>query len=135
MSFKVAVVSSDRKSIDQHFGQAPDFLIFEIKENQEFEFIEVRKNIPPYENPNLLEDHDNAIAKSVNLISDCDVVLASQIGPGAVKTLLSCQIRPYAVHDLLIENALKKLASSKLAYDGIQDIEVNYSKKLEWWRN
>jgi len=30
-------------------------LIFEIKENQNFEFIEVRKNIPPYDDPNLLE--------------------------------------------------------------------------------
>lgn len=113
MSFKLAIASSDRKSIDQHFGQTPDFLIFEIKENREFEFIEVRKNIPPYENPNLLEDHDNALARSVDLISDCEVVLASQIGPGAVKALLSCKIQPYNVPNLLIENALKKLASSK----------------------
>jgi predicted Fe-Mo cluster-binding NifX family protein len=119
MPFKVAVASSDRKSIDQHFGQASHFLIFKIKESQEFEFIEVRKNIPPYENPNLLEDHDNAIERSVNLISDCDVVLASQIGPGAVKILLSCQIQPYGVPNLLIENALKKLTSSKLVSNTI----------------
>ena len=119
MSFKVAVASSDGKHIDQHFGQAPDFLIFEIKENQCFEFIEVRKNIPPYDNPNLLEDHDNALARSVDLISDCNVALASQIGPGAVKALLSCKIRPYAIPDLLIEKALKKLASSKLVSNPI----------------
>ena len=114
MSFKVAVASSDGKSINQHFGQAPDFLIFEIKENQDLEFIEVRKNIPPYDDPNLLENHDNALARSVNLISDCNAVLASQIGPGAIKALLSCKVRPYAIPDLMIEKALKKLASSKL---------------------
>ncbi|HEX3013301.1 MAG TPA: NifB/NifX family molybdenum-iron cluster-binding protein [Methanobacterium sp.] len=114
MPFKVAIASSNGKSVDQHFGQAADFLIFEIKENEDFEFIEVRKNIPPSDDPDLFENHDNALAKSVDLISDCDVVLASQIGPGAVKALLSCKIRPYSIPNLLIEKALKKLASSKL---------------------
>jgi len=125
MSFKVAIASSDRKSVDQHFGQTPDFLIFEIKENRDFEFIEVRKNIPPYDDPNLLEDHDNALAKSADLISDCDVVLASQIGHGAVKILLSCKIQPYAVSNLLIENALKKLASSKLVSNPVPGHAIN----------
>lgn len=119
MSFKIAIASSDGKYIDQHFGQAPDFFIFEIKENQDFEFIEVRKNIPPYDDPNLLENHHNALAKSADLISDCEVVLASQIGPGAIKTLLSCKIQPYTVPNLLIKDALKKLASSKLVSNPI----------------
>ncbi len=119
MSFKVAIASSDGKFIDQHFGQAPHFLIFEIKENQDFEFIEVRENIPPYDDPNLLENHNNALARSADLISDCKVALASQIGIGAVKTLLSCKIQPYSVSNLRIENALKKLASSKLVSNPI----------------
>ncbi|MGB9977861.1 NifB/NifX family molybdenum-iron cluster-binding protein [Methanobacterium sp.] len=114
MPLKIAIASSDRKVIDQHFGQAPDFLIYEIKENGNFEFIEIRKNIPPSDDPNLLENHDNALAKSADLISDCNVVLASQIGPGAVKALLSCKVKPYSIPDFLIEKALKKLASSKL---------------------
>ncbi|WP_424354728.1 NifB/NifX family molybdenum-iron cluster-binding protein [Methanobacterium sp. MBAC-LM] len=114
MPLKVAIASSDGKSIDLHFGQAPDFLIFEIKENGDSKFIEARKNIPPSDDPNLLENHDNALAKSVDLISDCDVVLASQIGPSASKAILSCSVQSYSIRGLLIEKALKKLASSKL---------------------
>lgn len=119
MSFKVAITSSNGKSIDQHFGQASHFLIFEIKENQDFEFIEVRKNIPPCDDPDFLENHDNAVARSADLILDCKAVIASQIGHGAVKTLLSCKIQPYAVFNLQIEHALKKLASSKLVSQAI----------------
>ncbi len=114
MSLKVAIASSNGKSIDLHFGQAPDFLIFEVKENGNFEFRGVRKNVPPSDDPNLLENHDKALAKSVNLISDCDVVLASQIGPSASKALLSCNVQSYSIPGLLIEKALNKLASSKL---------------------
>ena len=114
MSLKVAIASSNGKFIDLHFGQAPNFLIFEIKENGDSEFIGVRKNIPPSDDPNLLENHDKALAKSVDLISDCDVVLASQIGPSASKALLSCEVQSYSIPGLLIEKALKKLASSKL---------------------
>ena len=114
MSLKVAVASSNGKVIDLHFGQAPDFLIFEIKENGDSEFIEERKNIPPADDPNLLENHDKALAKSVDLISDCDVVLTSQIGPSASKALLSYEVQAYSIPGFMIEKALKKLASSKL---------------------
>ncbi len=119
MTFKVAIASSNGKSVNQHFGQTPNFLIFEIKGNEDFEFIEVRKNIPPSDNLDLLENHDKALAKSADLISDCNLVLASHIGPGAVKTLLSYKIKPYSTPDLMIEKALKKLASSKLVSNPI----------------
>jgi predicted Fe-Mo cluster-binding NifX family protein len=114
VSVKVAIASSNRKYIGLHFGQASDFFIFEIKENGNSEFIGTRKNIPPSDDPNLLENHDKALAKSVDLISDCDVVLASQIGPSASKALLSCRVQSYSIHGLLIGKALKKSASSKL---------------------
>jgi predicted Fe-Mo cluster-binding NifX family protein len=61
-----------------------------------------------------LENHDKALAKSVDLISDCDVILPSQIGPSTSKALLSCGVKSYSVLNFMIEKALKKLASSKL---------------------
>lgn len=42
---KVAVVSSDGKVINQHFGKASRFLIFEVN-CDEIRFIEVRETIP-----------------------------------------------------------------------------------------
>lgn len=43
MSFKVAVASSDGKYINQHFGWAQQFLIFEIDDNGEYKFLEPQK--------------------------------------------------------------------------------------------
>ncbi len=45
MKWKAAVASSDGKVINQHFGRAKEFLIFEIT-NQEFQFLELRQNNP-----------------------------------------------------------------------------------------
>jgi len=54
-----------------------------------------------------LENHDKALAKSVDLISDCDVILPSQIGPSTSKALLSCGVKSYSVLNFMIEKALK----------------------------
>lgn len=77
MPIKVAVASSDGKIVNQHFGKAQKFLIFEINNNSEYEFIELRQTVP-----RCGEDPDIKYG-TINLISDCDILLVSQIGPGA----------------------------------------------------
>jgi predicted Fe-Mo cluster-binding NifX family protein len=47
--------------------------------------------------------------QSVKLISDCQAVIASQIGPGAIDILLENRIDPYLA-PIFIEDALKQLA-------------------------
>ncbi len=109
MSFKVAVASSDGKYVNQHFGVVQQFLIFEIDDEGEYKFLELRKNIPACE----VGGHtDEAMARSVELISDCDAVLASQIGPGAVNALAARGIEAY-VAPTFIDQALKELALLK----------------------
>ena len=44
MSLRVAVASSDGKTVNEHFGQASRFLIFDIKYDL-IELIEERKTI------------------------------------------------------------------------------------------
>ena len=39
MSFRVAVANNDGKYVNQHFGKAEQFLIVEVKDDGEFEFI------------------------------------------------------------------------------------------------
>ena len=46
MAYKVAVTSSDGKFINQHFGRAQQFLIFEIDDEGDYKFLELRKNDP-----------------------------------------------------------------------------------------
>ena len=105
MSFKVAVASSDGKFVNQHFGMAQQFLIFEIDDEGEYKFIELRKNVPACD----VEGHtEDAMTRSIELISDCKAIIASQIGPAAIDFLLKNNIEPY-IAPTFIDEALKQL--------------------------
>lgn len=111
MGVKVAVASTDGKFINQHFGRAREFLIFDLnEEEQSYKFIELRNNQPPC---NEFEHNDNLLEESVNLLADCKAVLVSQIGPGAVhalgyKGIQALMIRDY-IHDALNDILLSKI--------------------------
>ena len=106
MSFKVAVASSDGKYVNQHFGMSQQFLIFEIDDESNYKFLEVRENTPACD----VGGHtDEAMAGSVELISDCKAVLASQIGHGAADALATHGIDAYMA-PTFIDTALKELA-------------------------
>lgn len=109
MSYKVAVASSDGKFINQHFGWAQQFLIFEMDDEGEYKFLELRENLPACD----VEGHsEDVMARSVKLISDCEAVLASQIGPAAIDILIKNGIEPYLA-PTYIDEALKELAQLK----------------------
>jgi len=102
MSYRVAVASSDGKYVNEHFGRAKQFLIFNVIENQ-CEFYELRKNDPPCSGMGHNEDQ---MARTVELLADCKAVLVSQIGLGAVQALSLKGIKPHVMPDF-IEDALK----------------------------
>ena len=108
MSFKVAVASSDGKFVNQHFGMTSQFLIFEIDDQWDYKFLELRENIPACDVGGHTED---AMTTSVKLIADCQALIASHIGPAAVNILLDHEIEPY-IAPMFIEEALKQLIIS-----------------------
>jgi nitrogen fixation protein NifX len=109
MPIKVAVASSDGKYINQHFGMASQFLIFELNDDGTHKFLELRENNPACST----EGHSEiSMEESVKLISDCQAVLAGQIGPGAIDILLENRIDPY-IAPTFIEDALDQLAGLK----------------------
>jgi nitrogen fixation protein NifX len=109
MSIKIAVASSDGKYINQHFGMASQFLIFQLNDDGTHKFLELRKNKPACST----EGHSElSLEESVKLISDCQAVLTSQIGPGAIDLLLKNNIDPY-IAPTFIEDALKQLEGLK----------------------
>ena len=107
MSIRVAVGSSDGKVINQHFGHAQQFLIFDIDENGKNEFIEIRKNIPTCSGGN---HTSSAFEDTLEILKDTKIVLVSQIGPGASQTLLSNGIQPFMI-PTFIDEALEKLGA------------------------
>jgi len=102
ISAKVAVASSDGKFVNQHFGKARQFLIVEIKDDGSYEFLELRKNVPTCH----AEDCEDPMARTLNLISDCEAVLVSQVGPGAEDKLIAHGIQPIII-PMLINDAIK----------------------------
>jgi predicted Fe-Mo cluster-binding NifX family protein len=107
MVLRVAVASTDGKFINQHFGHAPQFLIFDINDDGSYEFLELRENAPSCTGGN---HASGALKGTLDIIKDSQVVLVSQIGPGASQFLLSHGIQPFMI-PTFIDEALNKLAA------------------------
>jgi nitrogen fixation protein NifX len=104
MAYNVAIASSDGKVINQHFGRATQFLIFEVDEGK-FKFQELRETKPFC---NSGKHDDNQLLAATEGLADCKAVLVSQIGSGAATMLRNKGIESYDVRDF-IEDALVKL--------------------------
>ncbi|CDG64250.1 hypothetical protein MBMB1_0131 [Methanobacterium sp. MB1] len=78
---KIAVASSDGKTVNQHFGQACHFLIFQIGKKG-LEFIELREKSkkPVY-------DHEYRWKRGLDVIKDCKVIFCRRIGEEPRKEL------------------------------------------------
>ncbi|MDR1978506.1 MAG: hypothetical protein LBQ42_07215 [Synergistaceae bacterium] len=85
---KIAVASTDGINIDQHFGRAEHFYVYEIDDDGVAR--EERRCLPPQAVGDRLE-------AAVKLLSDVSYVLCAQIGPHAVDALASSNITGYAL--------------------------------------
>lgn len=107
MSIRVAIGSSDGKVINQHFGRAKQFLIFDVSDD--VQFVELRQNVAACGD---FQHDGNALSKSVEVISDCKAVFVSKIGGGAVQALASKGIKvfetPYIIEEVLENIKLKQ---------------------------
>ena len=75
---KVAVVSSEGKVANRHFGHASCFLIFEV-DGGEIQFIEVRETTPLCGSVDY-ESKNDVLFRIISLIKDCEAVLCARIG-------------------------------------------------------
>lgn len=80
---KIAVASSDGKVVNQHFGHAEKFYIFE-KGVDSFKYIELR-TCKAFCNSGEHDDKD--LEDATRLIEDCTYVLVTQVGLGAQQAL------------------------------------------------
>jgi predicted Fe-Mo cluster-binding NifX family protein len=108
MRIRVAVGSNDGKYINQHFGHAQKFLIFDINEKENYEYVETRNNIPSCNEG----DHTSgSLESTINILKDVDIVLVSQIGPGASQYLLNNRIQPVIMPGF-IDEKLDKISKN-----------------------
>ncbi len=104
-SLKMAIASSDGKVINQHFGKARRFIIIE-SDGEEIKILEVRENAPACGTLEYGGHADDALERSISLIEDCDAVLCSRVGGGAVEELFSREIEPVEAPGFIEESAL-----------------------------
>lgn len=104
MSIKAAIASRDGKFINEHFGRAERFLIFELDGNG-YTFIEERASKKICSGGEH-EDHD--FDATATLLRDCRAIIISKIGFGASNYMESRGFELFEA-GMPIEDALVKL--------------------------
>lgn len=103
---KVAVVSSDGKVINQHFGRASLFLIFEVNCG-DIQFIEARE-ITPLCGSSDQGNTNDTLDRSISMIADCKALFCARIGRRPTEELRKKGIEPLET-PFFIHEALKNI--------------------------
>ncbi|MDE5860767.1 MAG: dinitrogenase iron-molybdenum cofactor biosynthesis protein [Ruminococcus sp.] len=106
-SYKIAVASSDGIVVNQHFGHADKFLIYEVQNDGNYNFIEIRTVKPVCDSGN--HDDEN-LTENLKKIQDCKYLIVSKIGMGASLCAEQSGIIPVELPDM-IENSVRKIVS------------------------
>lgn len=103
-SFRVAFATADLKKVDQHFGSAERFAVYEVQPD-EISLHEV------FEFGSLAQDgNENKLLEKFVVLDGCLAVYCLAVGPSAVRQLMSLGIQPMKVsYGTSINGALKAL--------------------------
>jgi nitrogen fixation protein NifX len=114
---KVAFATTDGKTVDEHFGRAGMFAIYEIGESGS-RFLELRKfadgmdrSVTDTKDSGLL--HDSAVQGKVDRLADCKLIYLTEIGGPSAARLVKKGIMPMKVKEpVSIANALDQLGET-----------------------
>lgn len=90
---KIAFATCDRRAVNQHFGAAEAFAIYEVGEH-ETRLIEVAEFIET-----AMDGHEGKLAAKVALLDDCAAVYCNAVGASAIQQLLAAGIQPMRVDE------------------------------------
>lgn len=114
IKYRIGVASSDGIVINQHYGRASQFGIYDVLSNNQIHLIETRVTKPVCQGGN----HDNdKMRESIECLLDCKYVLVSRIGEGAAILLEERGITSMELPGIL-EDSIKNL----IAYEEIQNL-------------
>lgn len=112
--YRIAVASSDGIVINQHYGRASLFGIYDVLQNNTIHLVETRKTVPVCQ----AGDHDyDRMEENIQCLLDCKYVLVSRIGLGAAALLEQKGIIPVELPGM-IEESVQRLIS----YEKIQNL-------------
>ncbi len=111
---KVAFATTDGLNVDEHFGRAGKFAVYEITE-ENYRFSEIRKfadgiDQAIVDTKNMGQLHDDRVQAKVDKLSDCKIIYLTEIGGPSAARLVKKGIMPMKVKEVIsIEDALKQL--------------------------
>lgn len=103
-TFKIAVASSDGIVVNNHFGKAKQFYIYQVKDDKQ-QFIEIRTMTPVCTNSS---HEDKKLMENLQKLSDCGYLLVSRIGTIAANAAESIGIESYEIPGM-IEESIEQL--------------------------
>jgi nitrogen fixation protein NifX len=111
---KVAFATTDGKLIDEHFGRAGMFAIYDILETGHC-FVEMRKfadgmDMAVVDTKDKGALHDDAVQNKVDRLADCKLIYLTEIGGPSAVRLVKKGIMPMKMKEIVsIESALGQL--------------------------
>jgi nitrogen fixation protein NifX len=111
---KVAFATTDGKNIDEHFGRAGMFAIYEITVGGH-RFVEMRKfadgmDMAVVDTKDMGALHDDAVQNKVDRLADCKLIYLTEIGGPSAARLVKKGIMPMKMKEIVtIESALGQL--------------------------
>ncbi len=124
-TIRVAVTTKGGGLINQHFGHAEEFLIYSVDPmGENIQFLQAR-NVARYcGGPETCNDDCEVLEKTVKMLSDCQLILCSRIGPEPLRALEKSNIQVMQMYDL-IESGI---AQGARAYAEVHQYVPSHSK-------
>ena len=107
---RLAVATSDGFTVNEHFGHAKFFRVYDINQSG-YDFIEVRDAVAACQHR--LGHDTTRFDKIIELLSDCDALLVQKIGEGAAAYLIAKNVRVFEVSGS-IDAVLEKFIADKI---------------------
>jgi len=114
---KVAFPTEDGKTISQHFGQAPYYVVATLKKDEPASFEKREKTSHTHHNEQHDHAHGHDHASMFASISDCQVLICGGMGEPAYEGAISNGLQVILTGEKSIETALDAFQSGKLETD------------------
>lgn len=102
--FKVAFATSDRVSVNQHFGASAGFAIYAV-DGERSRLVEVAE-YPAESYQNSMDGNENKLAERISALADCAAVYCLAVGGSAVRQLLASGVQPVRLESACAIDAL-----------------------------
>ena len=111
---KIAFATTDGKRVDEHFGRAGTFAVYELSP-EGYSFLEMRtfaegRDSAVEETKGMGQLHDDRVQNKVDRLSDCKIIYLTEIGGPSAARLIRKGMMPIKVKEPVpIEDSLQKL--------------------------